>query len=372
MQTEWCWRMLAILTLLIAAAGSTEPSLPYPALVLQYASGERHVAVAALCKWPDHRVEDEIGAVKESFRECASEAGDARAGGPACDPETVLPGLSLPAALMLHTDAARVAAFPEVHDDASLALAELLARLPSLSGFSERWFSMRARLARSENEWQQATAWAERGVASFPRSAPLWLLLGSIRETLGTQAASSRSDKTLFAADPLAARSRLTRRGRPRTHLARAERALRAALRLDPALAEARLRLARIAWWRGDLAAARTELRPLLLAGPKDDRATFLAHLFLGRIQEDSGEPREALASYQAAMALDPECQSARIARSFVLRRLGDSAAARAELDTALGRARTRVRPDPYWLYLAPAADAAARDLAALRREATH
>ena len=203
----------------------------------------------------------------------------------------------------------------------------------------------------------------------FPRSAALWLLLGSIEETRGTREVSRRSDVLLFARDSLRARAKLAGIPEPSAHLAKAQQALRAALAVEPGLAEARLRVARVAWWRGDLAEARAELRQVLSTKPDDPWVAFLAQLFLGRVQEDAGELAQAAVSYQAAVALHAQCQSARLARSHVLHRIGEHAGARRELEIALRSGGSRSRPDAYWLYLAPPAGAAEEELAALRRE---
>jgi tetratricopeptide (TPR) repeat protein len=392
--------MAVILTILFAAASAGPPSAPYTAAVRRYASGETTAAVAALRQWPETRVREEVSAIVAAAARCS--AAGRQATDPECQPASVWPGLSLSAALMLHTETARADASVEVHDRAALTLAELMAGFPALAPFSERWFGMRARLARAENRWDEATAWAERGVGTFPRSATLWLLLGSIEETLGTQEVSRRLEEVLFAPDPLGSRMRLLAtpekpveqpaarradtllmgsdslrkraaspaRQPPGAHLARAQQALRQALAVEPERTEARLRLARIAWWRGALAEARAELNRVLAAAT-DPGTAFLAQLFLGRVEEDAGQLAPALAAYQAAVTLQPPCQSARLALSQTRLRLGDRAGARHELEIALRHAGSRARPDPYWLYLAPPAGAAEEELAALSREVT-
>ncbi len=398
--------MATILTVLAVAAGAAQPSAQYAVLVQRYVSGETSAAVATIHEWPAARVRAEVQAIIGVGRTCSSAGWPAGAG---CEPSSVWPGLSIPAALMLHTDAARVDAAFEVHDRAALALAQLMAGVPPLADLAERWFGMRARLAREANHWAEAGSWAERGVASFPRSARLRLLLGTIEETLASQEISRRLNGLPLEPDPLRARSRsLASRGKPRAqaasrrtsapamtggaaiysdfppppaeserrsepaeHLAAAQRALQAALEIEPTLSEARLRLARVVWWRGDLVQAQAELRQIAVTQPGDAGTAFLAQLFLGRVEEDAGQLARALAAYEAAVALRPDCQSARLALSHTRLRLGDPAAARRELETALRSGRSRSRPDPFWLYLTPPAGAAEDELAGLRRELT-
>ncbi len=390
--------MTAILTILLAAAGSGPPSAPYSALVRRYAAGEMTAAVSELREWPETRVRDEVRAVMASAQKCTSP--DQSAPGAECAPEIVWPGFPITAALMLHTDTARADAASDVHERAAVTLAGLFVDFPALADFGERWYGLRARLARAENRWPEAEAWAEKGVAAFPRSARLWLLLGSIEETLMVggvdlqsdglpfdpdplgrrrrllaipgkpteQAASRRADTLFLTSDPLRARGEKEEREPPREYLVRAQRALEKAAALRPELGEARLRLARLAWWSGDLVSSRSAL-DRLLATPDEPGTTFLARIFMGRLLEDEGQLAAAAASYEAALRLEPQCQSARLALSHARQRLGDLSAARRELELALRNAGSRSRPDPYWLYLAPTAGSADLELAALRRE---
>jgi Tfp pilus assembly protein PilF len=133
---------------------------------------------------------------------------------------------------------------------------------------------------------------------------------------------------------------------------------------------EARLRLGRVAARLGDTAMARSTLEEVLAREPPAETA-FLAHLFLGRLDENAGRLPEAVRSYEAALALDTRSQSARLALSHVHLRLGDAALARAEVETALSDVGRRPELDWYWLYPWGPSVGAEDRLEALRREAS-
>ena len=142
----------------------------------------------------------------------------------------------------------------------------------------------------------------------------------------------------------------MLQRRQVREHFESAQRALRAALAVDGSVPELRLRLGRVAWRLGDAAEAQSALLDVLARKP-DGATAFLAHLFLGRLHEDAGRLDDAAASYEAALALDPRSQSARLALSHVRLRRGDAAGARAEVEKTVGSAGRRPRPDALWLY---------------------
>jgi cytochrome c-type biogenesis protein CcmH/NrfG len=95
----------------------------------------------------------------------------------------------------------------------------------------------------------------------------------------------------------------------------------------------------------------------------------FLAHLFLGRINEDAGRLDDAARAYEAALALHPRCQSARLALSHLLWRRGDAAGARREVEAALQPAGEGQHRDPFWQYPWGTGVGAEERLEALRRE---
>ena len=211
--------------------------------------------------------------------------------------------------------------------------------------FVRRWYEAMAGLALGETRWGEARDWAERGLRDFPDSAPMLLVVGSIEETFGALALLRLPD-SVFSPIQRETRANLEALREARGHLERAHRSLRSAVAAEPSLAEARLRLGRVAWRLGETSEARSALEEVLARGPAA-RTGFLAHLFLGRIHEDAGRLDDAARSYEAALALDPHAQSARLALSHVRLRLGSPGVARREVEEsvrAAGRRRSRTR----------------------------
>ena len=325
---------------LAAQSGVLSPA--YESVVRRYAAGDRQGAVANLADWPEGRLRDEFTALRALVQ-----ASLACPGG--CGAANVWQRIPIEAALMLHSDAAQEVRgegrLPRLHESAAVEIARLMKQDPSRRTFARRWYEAMAGLAQGENRWGEALEWAERGLEDFPDSAGMHLVLGSIEETLGARLGF-------------------------RAHLERAERALRSAVAADPSLGEARLRLGRVCWRLGETTEARSFLQDVLDRKPERETA-LLAHLFLGRLDEDAGRLDEATQAYEAALALDPSAQAARIALSHVRLRRGDTASARAEAETALGFSGYRLRQDPFWLYPWGPSVGVEERLEALRREAS-
>jgi tetratricopeptide (TPR) repeat protein len=329
---------------LLAATTIASPQVLSPAyktLVVRYASGDRLGAADELCGWRDSRIK--------------------REGVPAS--LSVWAGVPPRAALMLHTDCAQRAPgdrrLPRVHVDAAWSIARMLAKEPTLRAFARRWYEAFAELAQAEYRWGHAIDWAERGLEDFPGSAELWLVRGSIQEMQAIQAA--QASPLLPAGEPVP---------NVEKYLQAARKSLRASIHADASLAEAHLRLGRIAWRIGDAAEARTELEAAL-ARSKEPRTSYLALLFLGRLEEDAGRLHDAAARYEAAVAIGSDHQSGRLALSHAQLRLGNPAAARREVDAALESAGRRKERDPMWLYPWGPAVGVDERLEAMKQEAS-
>ena len=130
---------------------------------------------------------------------------------------------------------------------------------------------------------------------------------------------------------------------------AEAEALFRKALTLDPALVEARVRLARLLHVRSRHQEAAAELELVFAAKPVGVVA-YYARLFAGREAESAGRTAEALAHFTEASALFPDAQSALLALSRHALLQADIPAAAAPID------RLRTQPpdfdsDPWWTY---------------------
>jgi tetratricopeptide (TPR) repeat protein len=351
----------------VPARPSEVLSPAYRSVVRRYAAGDRERAVAELRAWPDPRIRLEVPIHNRDWQ---------LSGGRALDPGTWR-DIPVRSALMLHTDCAlrarRDGKPPRLHEEAAWSIARTFREDPAHGAFARRWYEAFAEVAQADYRWGDALDWAERGLRDFPASAELLLVTGSIEEMLAVQAAQAApraGPADLSDPGTRRVRSELLQRREVEGHLEKARPALSAAVAADPSLAEAHLRLGRVAWRLGEAAEARAELQAALERSP-GGRTAFLARLFLGRLDEDGARLDEAVASYEAALAIDARAQSARLALSHARLRRGDAGAARRAVEEALTPAGERPQPDAFWLYpWGPAVDVEDR-LQALRREAS-
>lgn len=152
----------------------------------------------------------------------------------------------------------------------------------------------------------------------------------------------------------------------PESSLADAEAAFRRALAADPWHSEARLRLGRVRLLRGRTKEALDDLQRVA----REDgslRRRHLAHLFEARAHEQRGDLESAAGAYRAAVAVEPEGQSAWIGLGRALDLLGRREEAEQALATAL---RLRgPRGDPWWTYSRGDLDRLGALVAELRRD---
>jgi tetratricopeptide (TPR) repeat protein len=134
----------------------------------------------------------------------------------------------------------------------------------------------------------------------------------------------------------------------PGGSLSDAEAAFRSALAADPGLSEARLRLGRVRLLRGQPREAIAELQRVAREDGSP-RRQYLARLFEARAHEKSGDVELAVQAYRAAVAVEPQGQSARIGLGRTLDLLGRRGEAQEALAAALGPERGR--GDPWWTY---------------------
>jgi tetratricopeptide (TPR) repeat protein len=137
-----------------------------------------------------------------------------------------------------------------------------------------------------------------------------------------------------------------SRRG---SYLLAAERGFRQAVRLDPAMDEARVRLGHVLLARGQLDAAGRELRAALDSGGRSDLRYF-AHLFLGRVEESSGRYAGAREAFESAARLFPLARAPIVALS----RLAHAGGSRDDAAMLANRALDlpdRDGSDPWWTY---------------------
>ena len=303
-----------------------------------------------------------------------------RAAQPADPPEPSRLQREKMAALMAHTDrdwaaratvekdSVRVTCGPGSDVQQAARLAVPLARRPETREFARQWYRATAQRAQSWGCLDEARHWVIEGLRAVPDDPELLLVMGALHELAGSLTAGY-SPRAALASRPRQ-RDRMLATERDRhAALTRARTSFESALEGAPALLEARLRLGRVEWRLGRPRPARAALEAVLAAA-KDHRLRYLAHLFLGRLEEDEGHAGAAEQAYRAALELRPEAQSAAVALSHLQFAAGDVAGARETMEDALVHAGQRHRGDELWVYALGASEDADRLFEALRAEA--
>jgi tetratricopeptide (TPR) repeat protein len=142
----------------------------------------------------------------------------------------------------------------------------------------------------------------------------------------------------------------------------KAEDYFRDALKADPSLAEAHLRLGRVLRLRGKLKEARQELEaaataaresapvPMPAFGPAIV-VPYLTEMFLAEVIEEEGGVADALTKYQGIARRWPDCQSGLLALSRAYEARGDREAALNALRPLFREQAKRPCIDPWWAY---------------------
>lgn len=223
-----------------------------------------------------------------------------------------------------------------------------------LSSRYSRWLLVAGLIHQAQADLAESRRRFERAVAREPGWAEAWLALGTVHETIA-----------LLPDSPLGAALAFGRTRR-RAFAAQARACYSQALRAQPHLHEARLRLGRVLQLGGDSQAAQRELQQVG-AGDAEPELRYLAELFLGNLAEERHDWTEARSRYLAAAALAPQAPSARLALIALEAGSGEPVAT-TPTTTATGGATDEER-DPWWTYFQPSRSRRAAALAALRRE---
>jgi tetratricopeptide (TPR) repeat protein len=336
------------------------PSPWYASLVASYHSGDRPAAISADA--PPEKVRIEIAAWGRLvlYRKVK----------PTCPIRPELEALSIPAAVMLHTDRAfwRLE-WDDIAARAELVLAPLLLELmddPARRAFEPRWARASALELGRHGRWDRAQGELERAVTLHPDDPLLLLARGAVLESRW------RHEHDLTVGDQRVRYGPRRPRARAgRALLERAEGDYRQALALRKDLLHARVRLGRVLQL---LDQTDDSIRALqaALADPArlDARDVYLAHLFLGSAHEQAGVLDRAAAEYERAVSALPEGgQAAAVALSHALHRSGRWPASLEALQAGVARAGRRLVLDPWWPYVAAQTEDPAALFEDLRKE---
>ena len=315
----------------------------YCALVDRYRAGDRAAIEIAGRDWPPSRVEPIVAFFTRKISSLGVKEGPLEQIGV----KTMLGTAMLETELAIEFPSSRVPTF------------EVPRRLLALSddravtrGFRQQWYLAVAGHLQGQGQLLQAVHHADDAVATFPDEVDLVVAAGALHELLaapqlaaptptrvrrgGTTVPVPTADLELMAA-------------RKRDGLKIAEKFYRHAIAVDPACAEAHLRLGRVLFLSGRPDAAMSELA--LSGRSTDRRIRYLASMFTGAVRAASNQWADAVAAYRDAGARYPNCLAAAVALSHTLRRSGDLSAASDTMDSALANDRRAPCNDPWWDY---------------------
>jgi len=331
----------------------------YLGLIDSYRTGDVKGAVAEILRWPREHVERSATDLVASV--LAAPDDDPRAG-----------SAVLEAAILLHTDAAIVAEPGDLRAaEFHMAMAEAL--VEGVDRVRESRAALRAapRLVPTRDWLLVAVGWwqgrwqlgpagelLERLLRAVPDDPQVRLAAGMYEEARHAHESRTMAQYGRLPRGPMSlglqdARTTLRMRDEAqiRQRLVDAAGHFERALRADPGLHEARVRLARVEILRGNPGEA-DDLLVLAREGSRDPVVLYLAELFTGRRADVTGAAEAAVAAYQRATLQLPHAQAGRVALAHALERRGRIAEARAALQAAMAEPRaTTFSADPWWDY---------------------
>jgi tetratricopeptide (TPR) repeat protein len=271
------------------------------------------------------------------------------------EPPRDVPPLLIDDRLLISTDGQVVG---EVAASWNWPFARSLVDLLREDPFVADWYHASAAYMFAHELYGDATSHLEHGGRVLPDDARMAFDRGCYAEALGLPLLQSLlSDRDIVtqrsiggapAWTPPSSRASLGIPTAERTN-GDAERFYRRALSLDPALAEARVRLARLLDLRKRHDEAARELT-VALGGSASPAVMFYARLFAGRTAQALGRASEAASHHEAALALFPDAQSALLAVSQLALAESDVAASIAPVER-LGPRSADSAADPWWHY---------------------
>jgi tetratricopeptide (TPR) repeat protein len=235
--------------------------------------------------------------------------------------------------------------FAGVHWAIGRALLDEVRPDPSLDETVRLWYRAMGAYLQTTHAYAYADPLLDDARRIFPGDAAIRLYSGSVHESYAAPHVQGWARPGSVGTPAIAVRSR-------RQELQQAQAFFSQALKIDPGLTEARIRLGRVLELLGRNQEAATQLRR---AATEADSAAFryYADLFLGQAEQALGGRDAAREAFERAAALFPRAQSARLALSQLARRSGDRANALGAIQQVLSLPGDELnRPDPWWAYL--------------------
>lgn len=329
------------------------PSSEYRELVKRYVSADRVGAIRALGSGIDDRLRCDL----DNLQAAAVAVGR----GGKTEDRLVFERFSIRAAILLHADREIWDQFGPPVSEQEVACgtgpqAQVVERLtgilmlsdPEAKAFLSRFYVAMVRRAHWSHCLPQAELWARTGLKRLPKDATLLLTLGVVLDTIAYLTLVPAPRTPLMG--PQAVRQMEAQNTKINRLWEAAQRAFEDALKADPSLHEARLRLGRVLWRLRRLEPARVCLQEVIEKS-SDSTLVYLAHLFLGRLREDLDQLEKAEAEYRAALAIRPLSEPAAMGVSHSRLLRGDTEGARDVLASVIEQFPARTDIDPFKSY---------------------
>ena len=215
-------------------------------------------------------------------------------------------------------------------------------KLSAPGSLRSRWTVTICRLLLASGEPGIAERILNRAAERIGGDPGILLALGTIKETQASRLVAEMPGGR-FDDPPLAARPR-------DAALAAAQESLERALKAQPSLGEAKLRLAHVFMMKREHARALPLVREVL-AAPPSMPLKYLSALLAGQILERDQQVDAAAKYYLEAILAVPDGQSAYLALASLMHRSGARAEAADVLQRFFGRATPGPTADPWWTY---------------------
>lgn len=346
-----CGFVIVGLMLLAAPRAQESPGDQYRALIERYRSVDARGAVQALSDQDDRWVTDAVNAVLRQPEAWTTSEAEAAA---LLHTEVVVGAWVLPQHAPTHLAAAR--RFIEVNRGRTVP-----------SEFRGRWLLLVCWFYQADLDYGAIVPWLDELRSVAPDDPELALAEGTFYETLvwtGAPPADFSWNGRSRTMAPIA--------NRPHDEvLLRASERFRVAASAPALHDAASVHLGRVLATIGRSNDAREVLRPLM-ADAVERRWRYLAALFLAQAESGARRYDAAIAAYETATTMMPECQTPQLGVMTVRQLQGDATGA-AGLATTILKGGTGVCDDPWWFYrFGQAPDRSPALLTAMREPLLH
>jgi len=238
---------------------------------------------------------------------------------------------------------------------------------PSAAGKDDvlLWYQTTTAILQWWNDYYELEPHLIRARERFPRDAVLLMYDGTVHENLAEPRIQNAEPQTstgggLNTSGPClrlpcavtgATQQKKSWVSPPAVEWRTAQALFEQALKIDPDLSEARVRLGRVLALQNQHETAVTQLKQVALSATLPSRLRYFSLLLLGREQWTLGRHQEAEMAYAQAAALYPGAQSPRLGLSQVAHEKGDRTQAVAHLSILGKPPASAERDDPWWTY---------------------